>query len=83
MEFSSTKHKWFSCMDNTFYKMKKLIIIFLLLTNCASVPQERLASDNIFDAVNINDNNPKRNKDIMKTLVFSTVVFILTTIAEK
>ena len=65
MEFSSTKHKWFSCMDNTFYKMKKLIIIFLLLTSCASVPQERLASDNIFDAVNINDNNPKRNKDIM------------------
>jgi hypothetical protein len=32
---------------------------------------------------NNNDNNPKRNKGIMKTLVFSTVVFILTTIAEK
>ena len=63
--------------------MKKLVIIFLLFTNCASVPQERLAPDNIFDAVNIKDNNPKRNKGIMKTLVFSTVVFILTTIAEK
>jgi hypothetical protein len=63
--------------------MKKLIIIFLLFTSCASVPQQRLAPDNIFDAVNINDNNPKRNKGIMKTLVFSTVVFILTTIAEK
>ena len=70
-------------MDNTLYKMKKLIIIFLLFTNCASVQHEALAPDNIFDAVNINDNNPKRNKDIMKTLVFSTVVFILTTIAEK
>ena len=70
-------------MDNTFYKMKKLIIIFLLLTNCASVPQERLASDNIFDAVNSNDNNPKRNKDIMKPLVFSTAVFILTTITNR
>ncbi len=63
--------------------MKKLVIIFLLFTSCASVPQERLAPDNIFDAVNIKDNNPKRNKGIMKTLVFSTVVFILTTIAEK
>tara|TARA_Y100000004_G_scaffold188810_1_gene243525 strand:+ start:661 stop:852 length:192 start_codon:yes stop_codon:yes gene_type:complete len=63
--------------------MKKLVIIFLLFTTCASVPQERLAPDNIFDAVNIKDNNPKRNKGIMKTLVFSTVVFILTTIAEK
>ena len=63
--------------------MKKLIVLFLLFTSCASVQQERLAPDNIFDAVNINDNNPKRNKGIMKTLVFSTVVFILTTIAEK
>ena len=27
--------------------------------------------------------NPKRNKGIMKTLVFSTAVFILTTIANK
>ena len=70
-------------MDNTFYKMKKLIILLLLFTNCASVPQERLASDNIFDAVNINDNNPKRNKGIMKTLVFSTTVYILTIIANK
>ena len=56
--------------------MKKLIILFLLFTSCASVQQERLAPDNIFDAVNINDNNPKRNKGIMKTLVFSTAVFI-------
>tara|TARA_A100001391_G_scaffold68893_3_gene44018 strand:- start:299 stop:499 length:201 start_codon:yes stop_codon:yes gene_type:complete len=62
--------------------MKKLIIIFLLFTNCASVQHERLAPDNLFDAINIKDNNPKRNKDIIKTLVFSTVVFILTTIAE-
>ena len=64
--------------------MKKLIIIlFLIITNCASVPQERLAPDTLLEVVNINDNNPKRNKGIMKTLVFSTVVFILTTIAEK
>lgn len=64
--------------------MKKLIIIlFLLITNCASVPQERLAPDTLFEVVNINDNNSKRNKGIMKTLVFSTVVFILTTIANK
>ena len=63
--------------------MKKLIILFLLFTSCASVQHERLAPDNIFDAVNINDNNPKRNKGIMKTLVFSTAVFILTTIANK
>jgi len=63
--------------------MKKLIVLFLLFTSCASVQHEALAPDNIFDAVNINDNNPKRNKGIMKTLVFSTVVFILTTIAEK
>ena len=38
-------------MDNTLFKMKKLIILLLLFTNCASVPQERLASDNIFDAL--------------------------------
>tara|TARA_B100000214_G_scaffold242089_1_gene177376 strand:- start:2085 stop:2279 length:195 start_codon:yes stop_codon:yes gene_type:complete len=64
--------------------MKKLIIIiFILITNCASVPQERLAPDTLFEVVNINDNNPKRNKGIMKTLVFSTAVFILTTIANK
>ena len=63
--------------------MKKFIILFLLVTSCASVPQERLAPDNLFEVVNINDNNPKRNNGIMKTLVFSTVVFILTTIANK
>tara|TARA_Y100000114_G_scaffold155430_1_gene179581 strand:- start:7054 stop:7245 length:192 start_codon:yes stop_codon:yes gene_type:complete len=63
--------------------MKKLIILFLLFTSCASVQQERLAPDNLFDVVNIRDNNPERNKGIIKTLVFSTVVFILTTIAEK
>ena len=58
--------------------MKKLIIIlFLLITNCASVPQERLAPDTLFEVVNINDNNPKRNKGIMKTLVFSTAVFYI------
>jgi hypothetical protein len=63
--------------------MKKILAIFLLFTSCASVPQERLASDTLFEVVNINDNNPKRNKGIMKTLVFSTAVFILTTIANK
>ena len=63
--------------------MKKIIIMFLLITSCASVPQERLAPDTLLEVVNIKDNNPKRNKGIMKTLVFSTVVFILTTIAEK
>ena len=64
--------------------MKKLIIIlFLLITNCASVPQERLAPDTLFEVFNINANNPKRNKGIMKTLVFSTAVFIFTTIANK
>ena len=63
--------------------MKKLIIIlFLLITNCASVPQERLAPDTLFEVVNINDNNPKRNKGIMKTLVFSTAIFILTIIVN-
>ena len=63
--------------------MKKFIILFLLVTSCASVPQERLAPDNLFEVVNINDNNPNRNKGIMKTLIFSTAVFILTTIANK
>ena len=63
--------------------MKKFIILFLLVTSCANVPQERLAPDNLFEVVNINDNNPNRNKGIMKTLVFSTAVFILTTIANK
>ena len=27
MEFSSTKHKWFSCVDNTFFKMKESKLI--------------------------------------------------------
>lgn len=62
--------------------MKKLIIIFFLFTSCASVQQENLAPDNLFEAVNINDNNPKRNKQIMKTLVFTTAVYILTIIAK-
>jgi hypothetical protein len=63
--------------------MKKLIIIFLLLSSCASVQQERLAPDTLFDAINVNDNNPKRNKGIMKTLVFSTAVFVLVTLSQK
>tara|TARA_Y100000992_G_C20980576_1_gene357103 strand:- start:260 stop:451 length:192 start_codon:yes stop_codon:yes gene_type:complete len=63
--------------------MKKLIIIFLLFTSCASVQQERLAPETLFEVANVNDNNPKRNKGIMKTLVFSTAVYILTIIANK
>ncbi|QDP57512.1 MAG: hypothetical protein Unbinned2072contig1001_26 [Prokaryotic dsDNA virus sp.] len=63
--------------------MKKLILIFLLITSCASVPKERLAPDTLFEALNINDNNQKFNKGLMRTLVFSTAVFILTIIAEK
>lgn len=66
--------------------MKKLIILFLLFTSCVSSKpswEYKKAPDNLFDAVNVKDNNPKRNKGIMKTLVFSTAVFILTTIAEK
>ena len=27
MEFSSAKHKWFSCVDNTFFKMKESKLI--------------------------------------------------------
>ena len=27
MEFSSTKYKWFSCVDNTFFKMKESKLI--------------------------------------------------------
>ena len=27
MELSSTKHKWFSCLDNTFFKMKESKLI--------------------------------------------------------
>ena len=27
MEFSSAKHKWFSCLDNTFFKMKESKLI--------------------------------------------------------
>ena len=27
MEFSSVKHKWFSCVDNTFFKMKESKLI--------------------------------------------------------
>ena len=50
--------------------MKKLIIIFLLLTSCASVQHERLAPDNLFDAVNIKDNNPKRNNGIIIKINF-------------
>ena len=43
--------------------MKKLIIIFLLTTSCASVPQERLAPDTLFEVVNIKDNSEiKENK---------------------
>ena len=63
--------------------MKKLIITLFLFTNCASVPQERLAPNNIFDAVNINDNNPKRNKGIMNTLVFSTCLLYTSDAADE
>ena len=27
MELSSAKHKWFSCLDNTFFKMKESKLI--------------------------------------------------------
>ena len=57
--------------------MKKLIIIFLLTTSCASVPQERLAPDTLFEVVNIKDNNPKRKKWVWKNISFKNY-FIFT-----
>ena len=60
-----------------------LLSISILFTSCASVQHENLSPDTLFDAINIKDNKrPKKDKEIWKVLVFSTITFMIYTIIE-
>ena len=55
-----------------------LLSISILFTSCASVQHENLSPDTLFDAINIKDNKrPKKDKEIWKVLVFSTITFMI------
>ena len=60
-------------------KLLVLVVMFLLTFSCAPRYVERPpAPDSLFEAINVQDlNRPKKDKMIMKTLIFSTAVFIL------
>ena len=61
-------------------KIFAIIFSFIILSaSCAPRYVERPpAPDSLFEAINIQDNNrPKKDREIMKTLVFSTTVFII------
>ena len=68
--------------------MKKKVIslllsVIILFASCASVQHENLAPDTLFDIVNIKDNKrPKKDKEIWKVLVFSTITFMIYTAIE-
>ena len=68
--------------------MKKKLIslllrVIILFASCASVQHENLAPDTLFDIVNIKDNKrPKKDKEIWKVLVFSTITFMIYTAIE-
>ena len=68
--------------------MKKKVIslllsIIILFASCASVQHKNLAPDTLFDIVNIKDNKrPKKDKEIWKVLVFSTITFMIYTSIE-
>ena len=55
-----------------------LLSIIILFASCASVQHENLSPDTLFDAINIKDNKrPKKDKEIWKVLVFSTITFMI------
>jgi len=61
-------------------KIFAIIFSFIILSaSCAPRYVERPpAPDSLFEAINVQDNKrPKKDKAIMKTLVFSTVAFVL------
>ena len=64
--------------------MALLVVMFLLTFSCAPRYVERPpAPDSLFDAINIQDNKrPKKDKQIWKVLVFSTVSFMVYTMIE-
>ena len=61
-----------------------LFSIIILISSCSpKYIDQPPASDSLFDAININDNKrPKKDKEIWKVLVFSTITFMIYTMTE-
>ena len=61
-----------------------LFIVVILINSCSpKYVDQAPAPDSLFDAINIQDNKrPKKDKQIWKVLVFSTVTFIIYTMVE-
>ena len=70
--------------NNMRKKITLILSIILLISSCAPRYIERPpAPDSLFDAINIQDNKrPKKDKQIWKVLVFSTVSFMVYTMIE-
>ena len=60
------------------------ISIVILINSCSPRYIDRApAPDSLFEAINIQDNKrPKKDKQIWKVLVFSTVTFMIYTMVE-
>ena len=61
-----------------------LFSIIILINSCSpKYVDQAPAPDSLFDAINIQDNKrPKKDKQIWKVLVFSTVTFMIYTMVE-
>ena len=71
-------------LDNMRKKITLLLSIILLISSCAPRYIDRPpAPDSLFDAINVQDNKrPKKDKQIWKVLVFSTVSFMVYTMID-
>ena len=66
--------------------MKKIIIILLLFSSCASSKPswDRVNPDTLFEAINVKDlKTREKDKNILKVLSFSTLTFIIYTLTNR
>jgi|TARA_R100001463_G_scaffold11949_6_gene33034 hypothetical protein len=66
--------------------MKKIIIILLLFSSCASSKPswDRVNPDTLFEAINVKDlETREKDKNILKVLSFSTLTFIIYTLTNR
>tara|TARA_R100001163_G_scaffold44355_1_gene33478 strand:- start:3194 stop:3445 length:252 start_codon:yes stop_codon:yes gene_type:complete len=61
-----------------------LFSIIILISSCSPrYIDQPPAPDSLFDAINVKDNKrPKKDKEIWKVLVFSTITFMIYTMTE-
>ena len=66
--------------------MKKLIVIFLLFSSCASNKPswDRVPPDTLFEVMNVKDlETREKDKNILKVLSFTTLTFIIYTLTNR